>query len=33
MLMEMLGLSYDEAHQRLLEAGSVAAACDLVNQK
>ena len=33
MLMEMLGLSYDEAQQRLLEAGSVAAACDLVNQK
>ena len=27
MLQEMLGLSYDEAHQRLLEAGSVAAAC------
>ena len=29
MLMEMLGLSYDEAQQRLLEAGSVAAACYL----
>ena len=27
MLQEMLGLSYDEAQQRLLEAGSVAAAC------
>ena len=26
MLMDMLGLSYDEAQQRLLEAGSVAAA-------
>jgi N-acetylmuramic acid 6-phosphate etherase len=27
MLQEMLGLSYEEAQQRLLEAGSVAAAC------
>jgi len=27
MLQEMLGLSYDEAQERLLEAGSVAAAC------
>jgi N-acetylmuramic acid 6-phosphate etherase len=26
MLMDMLGLNYDEAQQRLLEAGSVAAA-------
>jgi N-acetylmuramic acid 6-phosphate etherase len=32
MLMEMLGLNYDEAQQRLLEAGSVAAACAL-NEK